>query len=141
VTHPNPLPTPRRFEGRTVLVTGAGTGFGQSIAVRAAREGARAVGIHYRSSKAGAEETAAPKAPRARKPKVETAETPEEKAAAPKAPRKPRAPKPATDEASQSGEAKAAPRAPRKKPAAKPTEPASLPADDAAEKTADEGDS
>jgi large subunit ribosomal protein L22 len=89
-----------------------------------------------------AEQTAAPKAPRARKPKVETAETPEEKAAAPKAPRKPRAPKPAADEATESAEPKAAaPKAPRKKPAAKPTEPASLPADDAAEKTADEGDS
>jgi 3-oxoacyl-[acyl-carrier protein] reductase len=58
VTHPNPLPLPRRFEGRTVLVTGAGTGFGASIAVRAAQEGARAVGIHYRSSRLGAEETA-----------------------------------------------------------------------------------
>jgi large subunit ribosomal protein L22 len=88
------------------------------------------------------EETAAPKRkPAARTPTVETAETPEEKAAAPKAPRKPRAPKPATDEASQSGEAKAAPRAPRKKPAAKPTEPASLPADDADGTAADEGDS
>jgi NAD(P)-dependent dehydrogenase (short-subunit alcohol dehydrogenase family) len=58
VTHPNPLPPPRRFDGRTVLVTGAGTGFGASIAVRAAQEGARAVGIHYRSSRSGAEETA-----------------------------------------------------------------------------------
>jgi large subunit ribosomal protein L22 len=91
---------------------------------------------------AAVEETPAPKAPRARKPKVETAETPEEKAAAPKAPRKPRAPKPAAAEASESAEPKAAaPRAPRKKPAAKPTEPAELAADDAAEKTADEGDS
>jgi large subunit ribosomal protein L22 len=35
----------------------------------------------------------------------------------------------------------AAPKAPRKKPAAKPTEPAEQAADDAAEKTADEGDS
>ncbi len=59
MTHPNPLPPPHRFEGRSVLVTGAGTGFGRSIAVRAAQEGARAVGIHYRSSRAGAEETAA----------------------------------------------------------------------------------
>jgi large subunit ribosomal protein L22 len=91
---------------------------------------------------AAAEETAAPKAPRARKPKVETAQTPEEKAAAPKAPRKPRVPKPAAAEASETAEPKAAaPRAPRKKPAAKPTEPAELAADDAAEKTADEGDS
>jgi large subunit ribosomal protein L22 len=90
----------------------------------------------------GTEESAAPKTPRARKPKVETAETPEEKAAAPKAPRKPRAPKPAADEASETAEPKAAaPKAPRKKPAAKPTEPAAQAADDAAEKTADEGDS
>lgn len=45
-----------RFAGKTVLVTGAGTGFGAEVAVRAAQEGAR-VAIHYRSSKAGAEET------------------------------------------------------------------------------------
>jgi 3-oxoacyl-[acyl-carrier protein] reductase len=49
---------PRRFEGRSVVVTGAGTGFGAAIALRAAQEGARVVGVHYRSSKAGAEETA-----------------------------------------------------------------------------------
>jgi len=53
-----PLPVPRRFEGRSVVVTGAGTGFGAEIAVRAAQEGARVVGVHYRSSKAGAEQTA-----------------------------------------------------------------------------------
>jgi 3-oxoacyl-[acyl-carrier protein] reductase len=47
----------RRFEGKNVLVTGAGRGFGAAIAVRAATEGAR-VAIHYRSSRAGAEETA-----------------------------------------------------------------------------------
>lgn len=47
-----------RFAGKSVLVTGAGTGFGAEIAVRAAREGAR-VGVHYNSSRAGAEETAA----------------------------------------------------------------------------------
>jgi NAD(P)-dependent dehydrogenase (short-subunit alcohol dehydrogenase family) len=41
-----------------VVVTGAGTGFGAEIAVRAAQEGARVVGIHYRSSAAGAEKTA-----------------------------------------------------------------------------------
>jgi NAD(P)-dependent dehydrogenase (short-subunit alcohol dehydrogenase family) len=41
-----------------VVVTGAGTGFGAEIAVRAAREGARVVGVHYRSSKDGAERTA-----------------------------------------------------------------------------------
>jgi NAD(P)-dependent dehydrogenase (short-subunit alcohol dehydrogenase family) len=53
-----PLPVPRRFVGRSVVVTGAGTGFGAEIALRAAQEGARVVGIHYRSSKAGAEATA-----------------------------------------------------------------------------------
>jgi NAD(P)-dependent dehydrogenase (short-subunit alcohol dehydrogenase family) len=41
-----------------VVVTGAGTGFGTELAVRAAQEGARVVGIHYRSSMAGAEATA-----------------------------------------------------------------------------------
>ncbi|GIF25370.1 NAD(P)-dependent dehydrogenase (short-subunit alcohol dehydrogenase family) [Actinoplanes tereljensis] len=54
----NPTPIPRRFEGRSVVVTGAGTGFGAEIAVRAAQEGARVVGVHYRSSKGGAEQTA-----------------------------------------------------------------------------------
>ena len=58
MTHPRPVPIPRRFEGRTVVVTGAGTGFGAAIALRAAQEGAKAVGIHYRSSRQGAEETA-----------------------------------------------------------------------------------
>ncbi|MCU7729239.1 SDR family oxidoreductase [Actinoplanes sp. KI2] len=53
----HPVPVPRRFEGRSVVVTGAGTGFGAEIAVRAAQEGARIVGVHYRSSKAGAEQT------------------------------------------------------------------------------------
>lgn len=48
----------RRLAGRSVLVTGAGTGFGAEIAVRAAQEGAR-VGVHFRNSKAGAEQTAA----------------------------------------------------------------------------------
>ena len=53
-----PLPIPRRLEGRSVVVTGAGTGFGAELAVRAAKEGARAVAVHYRSSAAGAERTA-----------------------------------------------------------------------------------
>ena len=35
-----------RFEGKAVLVTGAGTGFGAELAVRAAQEGAR-VAVHY----------------------------------------------------------------------------------------------
>jgi 3-oxoacyl-[acyl-carrier protein] reductase len=47
----------KRFEGKTVLVTGAGTGFGSTIAFRAGQEGAR-VGIHYNRSKAGADATA-----------------------------------------------------------------------------------
>ena len=50
---------PRRFEGRTVLVTGAGTGFGAAIAVRAAAEGA-ARGRHPLPvlARDGAEQTA-----------------------------------------------------------------------------------
>lgn len=54
-----PTPMSRRFEGRSVLVTGAGTGFGAEIAVRAAQEGARVVGVHYRNSADGARRTAA----------------------------------------------------------------------------------
>jgi 3-oxoacyl-[acyl-carrier protein] reductase len=50
-------PTSQRFVGKTVLVTGAGTGFGAEIAVRAAQEGAD-VAIHYRNSREGAERTA-----------------------------------------------------------------------------------
>ncbi len=52
---PEPVIT-RRFPGRSVLVTGAGTGFGAEIAVRAAQEGAR-VGVHYNRSRDGAEQT------------------------------------------------------------------------------------
>jgi len=48
----------RRFEGKSVLVTGAGTGFGAVLALHAAGEGARVV-VHYRSSADGAEATAA----------------------------------------------------------------------------------
>jgi NAD(P)-dependent dehydrogenase (short-subunit alcohol dehydrogenase family) len=51
-------PIPRRLTGKTVLVTGAGTGFGAETAVRAAQEGAR-VAVHYRNSAAGAEKTVA----------------------------------------------------------------------------------
>jgi 3-oxoacyl-[acyl-carrier protein] reductase len=53
-----PTPVPRRLAGRSIVVTGAGTGFGAEIAVRAAREGARTVGVHYRSSVDGAKRTA-----------------------------------------------------------------------------------
>lgn len=49
---------PRRFAGKTVLVTGAGTGFGAEIAFRAAQEGAR-VAVHYNRSAAGADKTVA----------------------------------------------------------------------------------
>ncbi len=48
----------RRFEGARFLVTGAGTGFGAELAARAAQEGAASVLVHYRSSSAGAEQTA-----------------------------------------------------------------------------------
>jgi 3-oxoacyl-[acyl-carrier protein] reductase len=48
-----------RLEGKAVMVTGAGTGFGQQLAIKAAEEGAARVIVHYRSSAAGAEETAA----------------------------------------------------------------------------------
>ena len=41
------------------MVTGAGTGFGQQLAIKAAEEGAARVIVHYRSSAAGAEQTAA----------------------------------------------------------------------------------
>jgi 3-oxoacyl-[acyl-carrier protein] reductase len=47
-----------KLDGKTVMVTGAGTGFGQQLAILAAKEGARKVYVHYRSSAAGAEETA-----------------------------------------------------------------------------------
>lgn len=48
----------RRFEGQNFMVTGAGTGFGAELSVRAAQEGAAKVLVHYRSSAAGAERTA-----------------------------------------------------------------------------------
>jgi 3-oxoacyl-[acyl-carrier protein] reductase len=48
-----------KLEGKRVMVTGAGTGFGQQLAIRAAHEGAAEVLVHYRSSEAGAQETAA----------------------------------------------------------------------------------
>lgn len=54
---PTQVPMSKRFEGRSVLVTGAGTGFGAEIAVRAAQEGARVVGVHYRNSMEGAKRT------------------------------------------------------------------------------------
>lgn len=46
-----------RFAGKSVLVTGAGTGFGAAIAIRAAQEGA-SVAVHYNRSSDGAERTA-----------------------------------------------------------------------------------
>jgi 3-oxoacyl-[acyl-carrier protein] reductase len=48
-----------RLDGKTVMVTGAGTGFGQQLAIRAGQDGAARVIVHYRSSASGAEETAA----------------------------------------------------------------------------------
>ena len=49
---------PQRFVGKSVLVTGAGTGYGAEIAFRAAQEGAR-VAVHYNRSAAGADRTVA----------------------------------------------------------------------------------
>jgi 3-oxoacyl-[acyl-carrier protein] reductase len=46
------------FDGWTVLVTGASTGLGRSIAVETAARGAAAVIVNYASSQAEAEETA-----------------------------------------------------------------------------------
>jgi glucose 1-dehydrogenase/3-oxoacyl-[acyl-carrier protein] reductase len=46
------------FDGRAALVTGAGLGIGQGIALELARQGAR-VAVHYGHSAAGAEETVA----------------------------------------------------------------------------------
>src|SRR5690554_1353872 len=35
--------TPGRFDGKTVIVTGAGSGIGQAVALRIAREGGRVI--------------------------------------------------------------------------------------------------
>jgi 3-oxoacyl-[acyl-carrier protein] reductase len=48
-----------KVQGKTVMVTGAGTGFGAELAARAAQEGASRVIVHYRSSAEGARATAA----------------------------------------------------------------------------------
>jgi NAD(P)-dependent dehydrogenase (short-subunit alcohol dehydrogenase family) len=48
----------QRFAGKTFMVTGAGTGFGAALALRAAQEGAAKVLVHYRNSSDGAERTA-----------------------------------------------------------------------------------
>jgi 3-oxoacyl-[acyl-carrier protein] reductase len=48
----------QRFAGKNILVTGAGTGFGAAVAIRAAQEGAD-VAVHFRRSREGAEATAA----------------------------------------------------------------------------------
>ena len=55
---PRPHPPGRRLHDRYALVTGAGRGFGKHIALGLAREGAH-VAVHYNTSAAGAERTAA----------------------------------------------------------------------------------
>jgi 3-oxoacyl-[acyl-carrier protein] reductase len=47
-----------QLSGRTALITGAGTGIGRAVALALAKEGAT-IGIHYHSSRRGAEETLA----------------------------------------------------------------------------------
>jgi 3-oxoacyl-[acyl-carrier protein] reductase len=47
-----------RFDNKWMMVTGAGTGFGRTLAKRAAAEGANIV-VHYNNSRQGAEDTAA----------------------------------------------------------------------------------
>ncbi|HEY9735764.1 MAG TPA: SDR family NAD(P)-dependent oxidoreductase, partial [Trichocoleus sp.] len=44
------------LQGKTALITGAGSGIGQAIAIRLAEEGCN-VAINYRKSPEGAEET------------------------------------------------------------------------------------
>lgn len=53
------VPAPRElldFSGKSVIVTGAGTGIGRAIALRFAEAGA-AIAVHYRASESGAAET------------------------------------------------------------------------------------
>jgi NAD(P)-dependent dehydrogenase (short-subunit alcohol dehydrogenase family) len=50
------MPQSKRFEGQTVIVTGASQGIGQATAIAFAQEGAHVI-INYLSSKAGAQET------------------------------------------------------------------------------------
>lgn len=57
MTAPFPQPVHPRFQGKWVMVTGAGTGFGATLALRAAAEGADVV-VHYNSSEEGARRTA-----------------------------------------------------------------------------------
>lgn len=52
-----PQPAYPRFAGKWVMVTGAGTGFGATLAQRAAAEGANVI-VHYNTSEAGAKRTA-----------------------------------------------------------------------------------
>lgn len=49
----------QRLAGKRVLVTGAGTGIGQGIAIRCAREGAKVAVHYYSQSDGGARETVA----------------------------------------------------------------------------------
>ena len=110
-----------------------------------AAESRRARTRRVPGTRAPAAEVTAPAAEEATDEATTAEATTAEATAKPKAPRKPRAAKPAagkTAPAASTTEAAPKPRKPRApKPAAKPADPAEHAADDAAEKTADEGDS
>jgi 3-oxoacyl-[acyl-carrier protein] reductase len=59
MTAPTHAPSARRFEGASVLVTGASRGLGASMAVAFASEGAAVVWLGYRARQSEAEATAA----------------------------------------------------------------------------------
>lgn len=49
---------PTAFRGTTAVVTGASSGIGRAIALALAEAGVSAIGVHYRTNRDGAEETA-----------------------------------------------------------------------------------
>ncbi len=130
----------RRARTRKAAAAPAATAVDETVADEATDDEAETTAAEPKSARTQ---------PAAKTPAAEAGEsTGEESEAEAKAPRKPRAPKAEAAEATEAesdtetAEPEAeVPKAPRKKPAAKPAEPAEQVADDAAEKTADEGDS